>query len=123
LNDLASNKGIGILTIEDLQAGTYGEQRPKVYDDWDNVHEVTSLPDEAWHRPVDKTVLAAAEKGVLTAIVAPPTIYDAGRGPGNQRSIQWCKMAACAMKRGKGFYIGKGENVWTHINVHDLSAL
>jgi nucleoside-diphosphate-sugar epimerase len=111
------------LAYEDLSTGTYGEPSSKIYDDWENVHEVTSLPDSAWHRDVDIIVLAAESTGVKTAIVAPPSIYDAGRGPGNTRSVQWNKMASCAMKRGKGFYIGKGENMWTYVNVRDLSAL
>lgn len=114
---------LGILSYEDLSASTYGEPREKIYDDWENVSEVTSLPDSAWHRKVDMIVLDAEAKGVKTAIVAPPTIFDSGRGPSNSRSIQWNKMASCALKRGKGFYIGKGENRWTYINVHDLSAL
>lgn len=41
--------------------------------------ELTNLPDEAFHRNVDKIVLEAGAKGkqsgVNTAILCPPTIY------------------------------------------------
>ena len=76
--------GTGILTVEDVMASRYGRENPKVYDDWENVAEVTSLPDEAWHRNVDKIVLGASRKtpSIKTAIVCPPTIYGPGRGPG-----------------------------------------
>ena len=39
--------------------GAYGVRAEKVFDDWDGVKGVTSLPDAAPHRNVDKIVLAA----------------------------------------------------------------
>jgi nucleoside-diphosphate-sugar epimerase len=83
---------------------------------------VTSLPDDAWHRNVDKIVLAAPE-GIKTAIVAPPAISGKGRGPGNQRSIQWYGLAKASLERGKAFYVGEGKNLWNWVHVHDLSRL
>jgi nucleoside-diphosphate-sugar epimerase len=110
--------------VQDYLAVRYGEPSDKVYNDWDGIGEVTSLPDEAAHREVDKIVLAAGSAGrVKTAIVCPPTIYGPGRGPGNQRSIQFYYMARATLQRGKGFHVGAGKNKWTRINVHDLSKL
>jgi hypothetical protein len=85
---LIHTSGTGILTYADVARGSYGTPSTKVYNDWDGVSEVTSLPDEAWHRKVDKIVLAAGDN-VKTAIVCPPTIYGPGRGPGNTYSDQW----------------------------------
>jgi nucleoside-diphosphate-sugar epimerase len=89
------------------------------------VAEVTSLPDNAPHRDVDKIVLeaSAASSNVKTAIVCPPTIYGQGRGPGNQRSIQLPEMVRGILQRKEGFYIGAGLNRWTSIHVSDLSKL
>lgn len=117
--------GTGILTFADTAAGAYGEPSDKIYDDWTLVDEVTSLPDEARHRPVDKIILGAGASGSLvkTAIVCPSTIYGPGRGPGNTVSIQWYRMVQCALKRQKAFCVGKGLNRWTYINVLDLSQL
>lgn len=123
---LIHTSGTGILEVEDLMRGTYGTEADTVYDDWFGIDKVTRLPDQAWHRNVDKIVLGAAEKSggnVRTAIVCPPTIYGVGRGPGNQTSHQWPKMAEAVLKRGKGFCVGEGRNRWTYIHVHDLSEL
>lgn len=87
---------------------------------------VTSLPDDAWHRPVDKIVLEAGKQndGVLhTAIICPPTISGEGRGTGNRRSVQWYELAKAGLRRGEAVVVGQGENVWTFVDVKDLSAL
>jgi nucleoside-diphosphate-sugar epimerase len=116
--------GTGILTWEDIRNETVGILREKEYNDWDGVDEVTSLPDDALHRNVDKIVLAAAAEAsdrVKTAIVCPPTIYGPGRGSGNTRSIQAYLFATSVLKRGKGFVVGEGKNIWHQVHVQDLS--
>ncbi|KAF2100156.1 NAD(P)-binding protein [Rhizodiscina lignyota] len=123
---LIHTSGTGILTVEDVHANVVGRASNKVYDDWDGIKEVTSLPDDAWHRKVDKIILGAHEKSggkIKTAIVCPPTIYGPGRGPGNKKSDQVYKMAAYVLKSGKAFMVGEGLNTWTYIHVHDLSDL
>jgi hypothetical protein len=118
--------GTGILTWKTVQTGTYGELEDKIYDDWDGIDELTSLPGSAAHRNVDKIFLAAGvdDSGpVRTAIVCPPTIYGLGRGPGNKRSQQLYDLAAIILTSGKGLQVGKGQNRQTHIHVHDLSDL
>jgi nucleoside-diphosphate-sugar epimerase len=115
------------LTHEDDVAKTAGVYREKEYNDWEGVHEATSLPDYALHRNVDKIVLDAginhggADKGIYTAIVCPPTIYGPGRGSGNKKSMQAYLFAATVLKRGKGFVVGDGKNVWHEVHVQDLS--
>ena len=72
--------GTGILTYKDSEndfqgLGTWTE---KQYNDLDGVSELTNLPDEAFHRNVDKIVIEAGTKhsdSVKTVIVCPPTIY------------------------------------------------
>ena len=123
---LVHTSGTGILLFKDMETKTFGEASAKVYDDWDGIGEVTSLPDSAPHRNVDKIVidggLEHATK-VKTAIVAPPVIYGKGRGPDNQRSIQLPDLAKWTLKNKHGFQIGAGKAYWNSVHVADLSKL
>ena len=120
---LIHTSGTAILTFADIGRGTYGEASTKTYDDWDGVDEVTSLPDSAPHRNIDKTVLASASDGLKTAIVCPPTIYGEGRGPGNRRSIQIPGLAKCILQEKQGFQVGEGKAQWDNVHIYDLSNL
>ncbi|KAL8732253.1 MAG: hypothetical protein Q9166_002825 [cf. Caloplaca sp. 2 TL-2023] len=113
--------GTGILLFADMERQIFGESSSKVYDDWDAVSEVTSLPDFAPHRKVDKIILTASADHVKPAIVCPPTIYGRGRGPGNQRSIQVPELSRCTLEKGHGIQVGAGKTYWTNVHVHDLS--
>jgi hypothetical protein len=116
--------GTGILTWHDTKTRTSGEppsQRP--YDDLENVSELTNLPDEAFHRDIDKLVLDASSDVVKTAIVCPPTIYGSGRGPGNKRSRQVYHLATVTLKNGQAPQLGRGLTEWDNVHVHDLSDL
>ncbi|KAH9827711.1 Nucleoside-diphosphate-sugar epimerase [Teratosphaeria destructans] len=118
--------GTGILLFNDIRTGTYGEALDTVYDDLEHVSEVTSLPDDAPHRNVDKIVLQTGithADRVKTAIVCPPTIYGRGRGPDNKRSHQIPELIASTLKLGHGFQVGAGKTYWGNVNVHDLSDL
>lgn len=103
------------------------------YDDITDLAKITSLPDEAIHRPVDKIVLAAAaspstptsssSSSVRTAIVGPPCIFGPGRGPANTRSMQVYDMVRFALRDGFAPVVGTGLAEWDHVHVHDLSDL
>ncbi|KFX91872.1 hypothetical protein V490_05679 [Pseudogymnoascus sp. VKM F-3557] len=121
---LIHTSGTGILTWSTVESKTFGDLEGKIYDDWEGIGEVTSLPDGAAHRNVDKIILAAGEDpAVKTAIVCPPSIYGVGRGPGNKRSQQLYDLTRIILTSGKGMRVGKGENKQTHIHVYDLSDL
>ena len=109
---LIQTSGTGLLCYGDLERKLFGQASTKVYDDWDGIGEVTSMPDSAPHRQADKTVLAAAHEHpsrIKTAIVCPPCIYGKGRGPGNQRSIQMPDLTKCILQEKKGFQVGEGN--------------
>lgn len=93
------------------------------YNDLEGVSALTSLPDSAWHRDIDKLVLSSNTPAVKTAILCPPTIYGPGRGPGNQRSQQVYVLAAQTLKDGQAPIVGTGKTEWDNVNVHDLSAV
>lgn len=55
-----------------------GSHTDRQYNDLEGVAELTNLPDDAFHRNVDKVVLEAGAKNgdvLKTCIVCPPTIY------------------------------------------------
>lgn len=105
----------------DMERKTFGESSSKVFDDWDGVGEVTSLPDFAPHRDVEKIIPAASASNVRTAIVCPPAIYGPGRGPGNKRSVQVPELVRCILQKGHGIQVGAGKTYWNNVYVHDLS--
>lgn len=124
---LIHTSGTGILLFEDLRAKTFGEAfREKIYDDLEGVKEVTSLPDDAPHRNVDKIILEAGTEHsdrIKTAIVCPPTIYGLGRGPDNQRSMQLPGLCAATLQLGHGLKVNEGKTYWGNVHVNDLSNL
>ncbi|KAH8195252.1 hypothetical protein TruAng_010576 [Truncatella angustata] len=116
--------GTGILTYFDESAGRLGEWEEKQFNDWDGVEELTTLPDEAFHRNVDKIVLEAGTKhgsSVKTALVCPPTIYGQGRGPVNGRSRQAYELASLVLRKGYAPIVGGGRARWNSVHVHDLA--
>ncbi|KAJ5528237.1 hypothetical protein N7513_012396 [Penicillium frequentans] len=116
--------GTGILTFEDSDSGTYGNKSEKVYDDWEGVEELLTLPDHAFHRNVDQIVLEAGAKHadvLKTALVCPPTIYGRGRGPCSQRGRQVYELAKVTLQLQKGPIIGAGQSIWNDVHIHDLS--
>jgi nucleoside-diphosphate-sugar epimerase len=121
---LIHTSGTGILSFADYEKRIYGVKNEKVYNDWEGIKEITSLPDVAVHRNVDKIVLAAGEQNpgkLFTAIVCPPCIWGEGRGPDNRKSMQVYQMARATLKRGIGFQVEEGNNLWTEVHVQDLS--
>jgi nucleoside-diphosphate-sugar epimerase len=123
---LIHTSGTGVLLLDHIQKGlALGALSDKVFNDWDGISELTSLPDAAPHRNIDKIVLEAGalHPNVKTAIVAPPTIYGVGRGPVNQRSIQIPDLIKATLKQGYAFQVGEGNAHWSGVHVHDLSNL
>ena len=87
---------------------------------------MTSLPDQAFHRNIDKLVLDAGTRNssvLKTAIICPPTIYGEGRGPDNVRSRQVYGLAKATLNNGYAPQLGKGLTEWDNVHVHDLSDL
>jgi hypothetical protein len=76
--------------------------------------EITSFPVEGHlHRDVDLAILEAQKRlNVPTAILSPPLVHGVGKGPIKTRSIQIPAMAEAILKRGKGFQILEGRNIW-----------
>ncbi|KAL9111273.1 MAG: hypothetical protein Q9227_004352 [Pyrenula ochraceoflavens] len=118
---LIHTSGTGILA--DTSAGS-GNATQKIWSDVHDIRAITSFdPATHLHRDVDKAVLeGGAAAGVKTAIVCPPMIHGVGKGPLKKRSIQVPVLIEAVLKRGKGFTVGKGENVWDMVHVDDLAG-
>jgi nucleoside-diphosphate-sugar epimerase len=86
--------------------------------------EITSFPLENHvHRDVDKAILDAHKHfGVRTAIVSPPTIHGIGKGPLKTRSLQIPFLTEAIMKRGRGFQVLDGQNIWNHLHIDDVAS-
>lgn len=96
----------------------------KVFDDIENVSEITSLPLEGHlHRDVDSIVIAGNSANLKTAIVCPPTIYGPGSGSGNTRSNQVPGLVKSTLERGEAFQVTDGKAIWNNVHVDDLSNL
>ncbi|EAU36702.1 conserved hypothetical protein [Aspergillus terreus NIH2624] len=97
--------------------------RIHIFDDWEGISELTSLPDEAIHRNIDKIVLAAGSQTLKTAIVCPSTVFGAGRGPVLRKTEQMYNLTRLILARGKGLQLSDGKSFWNCVHVHDLSRL
>ncbi|KAL2802075.1 hypothetical protein BJX63DRAFT_415979 [Aspergillus granulosus] len=119
--------GTGILTYFDSEVRkAHGEHDEKVFDDEENVHELTNLPPAAFHRNVDEIVLNTGIKhfdSVKTVIVCPPTIYGRGRGPVASRGRQVYELTSFILRERYTPLIGKGLARWNNVHVYDLTRL
>ena len=118
---LIHTSGTGILLYKDLERKTFGEAATEVYDDWDGIEQVTTIPEFAPHRVVDKIVIESDGPNLKIAIVCPPTIYGVGRGPGNQRGHQVYELAKCTLEKKQGLQVGAGKTFWPNVHVYDMS--
>ncbi|KAK0735045.1 hypothetical protein B0T26DRAFT_762858 [Lasiosphaeria miniovina] len=120
--------GTGLLQWYDSSHKRYGQPPlpSDKYDDVADIDKITSLPDEAYHRDVDKIVLAVnAELGgkAKTAIVSPATIYGTGRGPVNRKSMQVPDLARFTLQQGYAPVVGTGKVEWDNVYIFDVSEL
>ncbi|KAH7073967.1 hypothetical protein BKA63DRAFT_567132 [Paraphoma chrysanthemicola] len=116
--------GAGILCWETMRDDEkLGEWWGREYNDWTAVEDLTGLPDDAFHRNVDKFVLSSGSDSVKTAILCPPTIYGRGRGPSHTRSRQAYEMAHLILTEEFVPTIGQGKARWNNIHVSDLAHL
>ena len=116
--------GTDILSIDTIHARNYGEPTSgKVYDDWDGLEKVLSLPDDSPHKEVEDVQRAASSPRVKVAIVCAPCVYGRGSGCGNQRSIQLPDLTRYVIERGTAFTVGRGLSRWSNVHIHDLSDI
>ncbi|KAF9303936.1 hypothetical protein BGZ74_002774, partial [Mortierella antarctica] len=114
---LIHTSGTGVLT--DSAYGYYASE--DIYYDND-VQQLSTLAIEQPHRTIDLEIMSPSLVGrVDTYIVAPPTIFGCGTGPGNQNSIQIPLLVRSSLRNGQALQAGQGLNIWNKVHVIDLA--
>jgi nucleoside-diphosphate-sugar epimerase len=80
------------------------------------------LPERLLRVAMDRTVLQSAQSGIRAIVIRPSLIYGRGRGL-NPHSVQIPQLIALARKHGMARHVGRGLNVWSHVQIDDLVDL
>ncbi|GAA5866294.1 hypothetical protein JCM3774_006606 [Rhodotorula dairenensis] len=112
----------GTSILGDHAEGKYASDR--VYSDKkDDLYEFErSHPEEYSQRVTDLAVTdTAAELGVASYIVIPPTIYGRGTGYFATISQQIPHLTRLAIREGQTVSINAGKSIWNHVHVEDMA--
>jgi nucleoside-diphosphate-sugar epimerase len=96
-----------------------GEPSDKIYDETTPVHP---LPEKAPRVAINEAVLAAAGRGVRAIVLCPSLIYGKGSGV-HADSVQIPRLIALAKASGIARHVGRGENIWSNVQIDDLAEL
>ncbi|WP_233881899.1 NAD-dependent epimerase/dehydratase family protein [Paraburkholderia flagellata] len=96
-----------------------GEATARVYHE-DALPEPTA--DKAARVAIDDLVLAAAARGVKSAVLCNTLIYGVGAVPG-AASVQLPRLIRQAQKSGVMRHVGRGLNIWSNVHVDDVAEL
>jgi nucleoside-diphosphate-sugar epimerase len=99
----------------ELSTQIYSEQDVRT-DGWE------PAPDKTARVALDRLVLAAAGRGIRSAVLCNSLIYGHGRGPGRD-SVQIPRLVAQARKSGVVRHIGPGRNIWSTVHIDDVVDL
>lgn len=120
----------GTGTLSDLDAGTFATK--DIYTDLEKAGEfkpLASLPDKAFHREVDLSIVKADREGYVKAyIVLPSTIYGisetpfADAGLANPQSQQVPLLIRISLDRKAPAMIGEGKNLWPDVHIGDCAV-
>jgi nucleoside-diphosphate-sugar epimerase len=78
-------------------------------------------PDKAARVAIDNLVLAAAGKGVRSAVLCNTLIYGHGALP--RDSVQLPRLLKQARKSGVVRHVGRGLNIWSNVHIDDVVDL
>lgn len=99
-----------------------GVLAPHRYSDVADYQTIMAFGPERWHTALEhKIIETSVENGVKTVILAPPMIFGRGSGTGSTSSYSF-EYARAMMKRGRGFLIGSGSNIWSACSIDDVSS-
>ncbi|KAH8590665.1 nucleoside-diphosphate-sugar epimerase [Bisporella sp. PMI_857] len=106
----------------------YGKKNPKVWSDINDIDTITSLPDTALHRAIEKIVQTAAmEHGdvLKCAIICSCGVYGQGKGIGRTQSIMVPVTLEdiLASPAKQAFYTGSGSNTRSWVHIDDLVSI
>jgi hypothetical protein len=104
----------------------YGELNPKVWSDIEDIDILTSLPDWALHRSVEKTIQEAAElheERLKCAIICSSGVYGQGKGLVRTQSLLVPDLYDESVKLRATFYTGSGGNTRGWVHLDDLMSV
>jgi nucleoside-diphosphate-sugar epimerase len=84
---------------------------------------IDPLPERVARLSIDRLVLAAAMRGVRSAVVRAPLLHGQGTGPNTVTRKLPEMLAAASRLGGVPHYIGAGLNRWSHLHIEDLADL
>lgn len=84
--------------------------------------QYTPDPEKKARVAIDNQVVASAKRGISSVVICPCLIYGQGLGPKSE-SQQVPTLIKQAIKSGKARCVGRGENIWSTIHIHDLAHL
>ncbi|BCQ25368.1 NAD-dependent epimerase/dehydratase family protein [Caballeronia sp. NK8] len=96
-----------------------GEASDNIYTE-DDLPEPT--PDKAPRVAIDNLVLAAAQRGVRSAVLCNTLIYGHGAVP-DATSVQLPRLERQAKKSGIVRHVGRGLNIWSNVHIDDVVAI
>jgi nucleoside-diphosphate-sugar epimerase len=106
----------GTSVVSDRAAGEYSDA---VFNE-DSPFE--PLPERTMRVAIDCTVLKSAQRGIRSIVIRPSLIYGRGHGL-NPDSIQIPHLIDLARKHGIARHVGRGLNVWSHVQIDDVVDL
>jgi len=114
----------GSAIVADDSMGEYASE--KIWDDSDEA--LSALPATTIHRHVDIPLANAHKEGyVRTYIIAPPLVYGLASGTFVDAEVQspiptfLTLISKIAFERGSCGMVGPGKNIWTTVELHDLT--
>ncbi|KAH9945010.1 NAD-P-binding protein [Epithele typhae] len=120
-----ASSGTGVI-VDDARGAFASET---IYNDND-VTQMKSIPDTAFHRNVDLLVFNADTEGYIRGnIVAPSTVYGIAKnalvnaGVANDHSIQIPILVRASLARGRAGVVGEGKAIWPDVHIDDLAGL
>ncbi|MEV0647286.1 NAD-dependent epimerase/dehydratase family protein [Phytomonospora sp. NPDC050363] len=99
-----------------------GEASDRVHTEAEVLGDWEPAPDKAARVAIDRSVLAAADRGVRSAVLCNTLIYGHGRGLARD-SVQIPRLVAQAEKSGVVRHVGPGRNIWSNAHVDDVAGL
>ncbi|GIG69560.1 NAD-dependent epimerase/dehydratase family protein [Phytomonospora endophytica] len=97
-----------------------GEASDRVYTEADVLDGWQPEPDKAARVALDRAVLAAADRGVRSAVLCNTLIYGHGRGL-SRDSVQIPRLVDQARESGVVRHVGPGHNIWSNAHVDDVA--
>ncbi|KAI9700628.1 MAG: hypothetical protein M1836_001995 [Candelina mexicana] len=102
--------------------GASGTKSTKIYGDLEQADFIrnftaTNCP----HASLEQKIIERGEKiGVRTAILSPPMVHGTGRGPVRRRGYLAVYLNV-AITQYQAFMVEDGNNIWSQVDVHDVS--